>query len=206
MGNSNGVREDWFPTSVWYFDWPDGEQRMSSILTLIEAERTRDPVGMTRSNTSGWHSADDLHRRPEFQELFTWAFEGVRTVIDFERWDLTRMQPRFGNAWAVINPPGASNAMHNHPNSVLSGAIYVKAHPQCGDLVFRDPREQASMVAPYIREHTPWTYRAVRYRPQVGRMLVFPAWLLHAVESNQSDQERVVISFNLVVDSIGQPL
>ena len=36
-------------------------------------------------------------------------------------------------------------------------------------------------------------------RPEEGRMYVFPSWLEHGVEANQSDRDRVSISFNVLI-------
>ena len=40
-------------------------------------------------------------------------------------------------------------------------------------------------------------------RPEEGRMYIFPGWLEHGVEPNQSTEDRVSISFN--VRAIQQP-
>jgi hypothetical protein len=37
----------------------------------------------------------------------------------------------------------------------------------------------------------------VRMRPEGGRMYIFPGWLEHGVEPNQSTQDLVSISFNV---------
>jgi len=87
--------------------------------------------------------------------------------------------------------------MHNHPNSALSGAYYLQAPEHSGAITFRDPREQASMIVPPLAELTPWTFKTVRYQPMPGRLLIFPGWLLHAVEHNRSQSDRIVMSFNV---------
>jgi len=36
-------------------------------------------------------------------------------------------------------------------------------------------------------------------KPQVGRMYAFPAHLLHYVQTNQSDTDRISIAYNLTI-------
>jgi uncharacterized protein (TIGR02466 family) len=36
-------------------------------------------------------------------------------------------------------------------------------------------------------------------RPEEGRMYVFPSWLEHGVEPNQSERDRISLSFNVQV-------
>ena len=40
--------------------------------------------------------------------------------------------------WAIINIGGASNSRHHHGNSDISGAYYVRAPKNCGEIVFYD--------------------------------------------------------------------
>ncbi|MBV9124533.1 MAG: glycosyltransferase [Planctomycetes bacterium] len=193
-----GKREDWFPTSVWYFDVPGHEALNARLLALIQAERRRDAVGMTnRSVVLGWHSAEDLHRREEFQEFVGLIDRHVGEVAAFGRWDLRRREAVILGCWANINGRYASNVAHYHPHAVLSGVYYVQAPEGGGDLFFCDPRPGAVLLAPDVTEHTPWTFQKVTYRPVAGRMLLFPGWLEHGVEPNLSEQERVCLSFNI---------
>ena len=50
---------------------------------------------------------------------------------------------------------------------------------------------------------TPFTATEARFRPEEGRMYIFPAWLEHGVEVNRSDTDRVSISFNIHVARAG---
>ena len=42
--------------------------------------------------------------------------------------------------WAIINTGGSTNLRHQHGNSTISGAYYVRAPKNSGDIVFYDPR------------------------------------------------------------------
>ena len=155
-----GRREDWFPTSVWYFDHPDPGPLNADLLTCLRGEQAADTAGMTgKSNVLGWHSADDLHRRPPFAPLMAFVEECVREATTFARWDTARAEPQVTNCWAVVNGRGASNVVHTHPMCLLSGAYYVQVAPGCGKLFFLDPRPVASFVVAPVTGHTPWTYR-----------------------------------------------
>lgn len=193
-----GTREDWFATSVWYFDEPETHDLNQRLGDLIQAERQADQVGMAnRSSVLGWHSKDDLQQRLEYRELTQIVERNVREVIDFQHWNLAKSIPVISSCWAVVNGKYASNAVHNHPHSLLSGVYYVQASENCGALTFRDPRPVAVMMAPPITDLNAWTFRAVTYQPKPGRMLIFPSWLDHGVGPNLSDTERVALSFNI---------
>jgi uncharacterized protein (TIGR02466 family) len=164
----------------------------------VTAERAADPVGLpTRSAVLGWHSADDLHRRPGFEPLVGFLAAAVAEAVRFLKWDTREAEPVVAACWAVVNGPGASNVVHTHPHSFLSGVYYVAAEPGAGAVFLLDPRPAAVMTTPPVTEFTPWTFHQVRYEPRPGRVLLFPSWLQHGVEPNGSAAERVVVSFNV---------
>ena len=200
-----GGRDDWFPTSVWGFELPEPEPLNAELLGLITAERLADPNGLSdRSTVLGWHSRDDLHRRPEFARFTKFIEAGVSEAVSFQKWDLSQAAPILATCWANVNGRGASNVVHTHPLCFLSGVYYVSAKPESGRLFFLDPRPAAPMIAPPMTEHTPWTFQKVQYEPKPGRMLIFPSWLQHGVEPNLSDGDRVCISFNIGLKWLGE--
>lgn len=193
-----GIREDWFPTSVWYFDLDDVPVCHPGMIEDLHRQREEDREGMTgRSTELGWHGQVDLHENPVFSPIMLAALEGAMQVGTHEEWDLERIDLFIINSWGIINPKYGYNAMHNHPKSTLSGVYYIQAPENCGDIVFRDPREVCQMIVLPLKKQNPWTYQRVFYRPKAGRLLIFPSWLLHEVKPNLSDDERICVSFNI---------
>jgi uncharacterized protein (TIGR02466 family) len=92
-----------------------------------------------------------------------------------------------------------------HPNSLWSGVYYIKAPKNCGDLKIDDPRAAASMCRPRMREryNPPETaptrlWRETHYKPKAGRLIMFPSWLVHCVDPNDSNDIRISVSFNFL--------
>jgi uncharacterized protein (TIGR02466 family) len=170
----------------------------ADLLRLILTERAADPTGLSdRSTVLGWHSKDDLHRRPGFKPLVQFLEAGVAEAANFLKWDRRQTMPVLSTCWANVNGKGASNVVHTHPHCFLSGVYYVQGSAESGRLFFLDPRPAAVMIAPPMTEFTPWTFQQVRYEPKPGRMLLFPSWLQHGVEPNHTDVDRVCVSFNV---------
>jgi uncharacterized protein (TIGR02466 family) len=190
-------RSDWFPTSVWNFDLDVCEELNQALLSEIYAEKQRDQQGVSWSNSLGWHSTDNLHQKPKFQSLMEIVHTNAIEVANCLAWDLSAYTVKVNNCWALVNRQFSSNFVHNHPNSLLSGVYYVQAPEDCGGLFFRDPREIAHLTMPPLTEITPWTLQKVTYKPAAGRMIIFPSWLLHGVDPNLGQEERVSLSFNI---------
>jgi uncharacterized protein (TIGR02466 family) len=191
-------RHDVFPTAIWQFEETDCATLNQELLGLIRAEQARDNVGVrNRSSVNGWHSQLDLHTRPEFRRFVELMNRAAATVIQFQKWDLTRITPVITECWAVVNGKYGSNQFHRHPHAIISGVYYVQTPEKCGALIFRDPRPVAAMMAPPITQRSPWTELSRAYQPQAGKMLLFPSWLEHGVAANESDEDRIAISFNI---------
>jgi uncharacterized protein (TIGR02466 family) len=104
--------------------------------------------------------------------------------------------------WANINYPGGYNRPHVHPNALFSGVYYVKANKNSGVLVANDPRPGMQTMMPSRKPGKPpkHLWREIHLEPIPGRIIMFPAWLWHCVEPNQSNDIRISISFNFIQD------
>jgi len=187
------IREEFFPTSVFGKDIQlDNNKLAQDIINWSN----QDP-GVAKTNVKGWHSTTDMASKPEYQPLVNELITMCKDVFK-EEW-LDR-EPILGNMWANINPKEGSNQPHIHPNSLFSGVYYVKSNPQAGRLKIYDPRPGAQIVMPVRKEGQPpkHLWKDANLDPVTGRLIMFPAWLWHAVEPNQSDELRISVSFNFI--------
>lgn len=193
----SGHRNDWFPTPVWQFKVENYEQINQKLLQTIYDEHRRDSKGEKWSNVLGWHSVDNLHQRDGFEDFTNIVKNNVMDPASFLNWDLKKFTVNITTCWATINNKFASNSVHNHPNSILSGVYYVKAPKNCGGVFFSDPRPAAQVLVPPVTKFNLWTFPRVTCKPYEGVMLMFPSWLLHGVETSLSAEDRVSLSFNI---------
>jgi uncharacterized protein (TIGR02466 family) len=187
------IREEFFPTSVFGKDIKlDNNKLTQDIINWSNQDQ-----GVQKTNYKGWHSTTDMASKPEYQHLVNEIKIMCKDVFK-EEW-LDR-EPVLGNMWANINPKDGLNQPHIHPNSLFSGVYYVKSNPKAGRLKIYDPRPGAQIVMPIRKEGQPpkHLWRDINIDPFPGRIIMFPAWLWHAVEANQSDELRISVSFNFV--------
>ena len=60
------------------------------------------------------------------------------------------------------------------------------------------------MIVPPSIEFNLWNFPKITYKAREGTMLIFPSWLLHGVEMNMSEEDRVSISFNIGIVPINK--
>lgn len=174
--------------------------------SILAREKTHPST--QHSNKGGWQSNWDLE---------TWGGEAVARLLAFARDTATRLTAdRDGkpaapvwklNSWANINRTGHGNEFHCHPGSFWSGTYYVDdggiaANPALGgELEFMDPRGPApAMYAPNLTFAVPGGASigaSQTITPRAGMMVLFPAWVLHAVRPYGGQATRISIAFNL---------
>ena len=153
--------------------------------------------GVTRTNIKGWHSHTNMNELPQFKKLVDMLYACQKTIYEQENLD---SEPVLGNMWANINPPGSMNRAHQHPNSLWSGVYYIKAPKNSGYLKIDDPRASAAMLRPRQKKGPAPTrlWREHHYEPIAGRCIMFPSWLMHCVDPNESNDIRISVSFNFL--------
>jgi uncharacterized protein (TIGR02466 family) len=140
-----------------------------------------------------------LHQRPEFAELMSIVNTGVKSAIDFM--EVEHVGFEITGCWANICPNGAINSSHNHPNNFLSGVYYVDIPKGSGEIEFSDPRPQMGAIMPRVKKRTRFNANKISLAPKPGQLVIFPAWLVHAVGPNQALEDRISISFNAMFKS-----
>ena len=184
-----------FPTPVYIADikHPTLNQELERDIVAW----SKQDKGIIRTNVQGWHSTTNMHERPEFKKLVNMLYDCQKTVYEQEYYE---SEPFLGNMWANINPPGGSNRAHQHPNSLWSGVYWIKTPKNCGQLKIDDPRSVACMTRPRQKDtkKPDRLWRETHYEPVAGRCIMFPSWLMHCVDPNESNDIRISVSFNFL--------
>jgi len=189
------IRELHFPTPIYILDIKDknlNAQLEKDVISWMNQDK-----GIKRTNIKGWHSTTNMHERPEFKRLVDALYEAQKKIYIEEHLE---SEPFLGNMWANVNPPGGMNRAHQHPNSLWSGVYYIKAEKNSGQLKIDDPRAAASMVRPRQKsDKVPSRlWRETHYEPIAGRCIMFPSWVMHCVDPNESNDIRISVSFNFL--------
>ena len=187
------IKAAYFPTIIYAKD-VNLDNRLFENAVIEWAHKDK---GIKRTNMKGWHSETDMHKIPVFKPLVDELFKMQNEIFKEE---FLTSEPILGNMWANINPSGGYNRPHLHPNSHFSGVYYIKAPKNSGQLIFNDPRTLSQMLLPNRKQQTPppELWREVRLQPIEGRIIMFPAWLMHCVDPNESNDIRISVSFNFL--------
>jgi uncharacterized protein (TIGR02466 family) len=93
--------------------------------------------------------------------------------------------------WTNINQIGSKNSLHEH-KSYHYVAVYYLQGTSTGDIIFSNPSnltEGCNPYAPFVS--------TMAFSPNDGDLYVWPAWLPHETDINNSDRNRISIAFNI---------
>lgn len=147
---------------------------------------------------TSYASLTDLPWRfPIFADLVTVLDAHVAAFVRDLAFDLDGRELTLEDIWINILPEGGSHGSHIHPHSVISGTTYVAMPEGTSALKLEDPRSARMMAAPTrLRDAREEMRSFVYVKPQVGDVLMWESWLRHEVPMNQSEDDRISVSFN----------
>ena len=196
-----------FPTPVVMMEVPDAAALNAELRAVITA-RQKTHEGTQHSNLGGWQSSWDMDRWGGAPAIKLLAIgRNLAGRITTDRTGKPAGVAWKANMWANINRSGHGNEFHSHPGSFWSGVYYVDdggigTDPSLGgELEFMDPRGPGpAMYAPQLAFAMPYGLSVGANEtvpPKAGRLVMFPAWMLHQVRPYRGGAERISIAFNL---------
>jgi uncharacterized protein (TIGR02466 family) len=154
-------------------------------------------VGSMRGGgkTTANHTNQPPHTWEELKDLFVWLEPKMYDV--WKSWDMADLPLHTENSWTNIQAKGGYCLEHDHSPSHMSLAIYLQKPENTGNIEFRNPLQ------------TSWSHMPRRFvdgdmhdffhsvDATTGDVVIFPGWLSHRVQLNQTDEIRVVMSMNV---------
>ena len=188
-----------FPTPVWTLQLDSYESVNEQMYRFIKTTQSKDNEGISKSNIKGWHSKDFNMQENEPKNFIKFILPAIEQVITDMNWEKQKQSININNMWAIINTGGSANLRHQHGNSTISGAYYVRAPKNSGDIVFYDPRPAPVYTYPKALSPNLLNAQVNGINPKEGALVLFPSYLDHSVNENLSNEERIVISFNITI-------
>jgi len=107
--------------------------------------------------------------------------------------------------WATKTDKFQKHHVHTHPNSIISGIIYLTDHPEATtEFYLSNPWHWTDQFLRIGKENSRMHIASIE--PSVGKIVFFPSNLQHSTKPNLSSASRYTISFNTFISgNIGDP-
>jgi uncharacterized protein (TIGR02466 family) len=150
--------------------------------------------GVFNSNAGGWQSKDFYLKHISDKILHSLITDIQNKINIISKQINPELKMEIDICWININKKGDYNYDHYHPQSALSGVIYIQTTDE-SNIRF----ETDSLMKHYPFDIDSELFpSSVEIFPKVGRLIIFPSWLKHGVKQNTSNIERISISFNIL--------
>lgn len=174
-----------FPTPVAKFEL--GRDFTSEENAFVVKQPTHKNAGNTTSNNHYVLRHDTLANLMSFVQ--TSVDEYVKAIYAPKE----AVSLRVTQSWLNYTKPGEWHHKHEHPNSFISGVLYLKAARERDKIYFyRSGYQQIKLATDNwnLYNSESWWFEV-----GTGDLLLFPSSLTHMVDTVQGD-ERISLSFN----------
>lgn len=186
--------ENLFPT-------PIGRLALSKPFTKKEIQYINELE--RRPNTGNETSADNyIFKRKEFKRVSDLIDKAVNEYFKEVYSPASDVRLYVTQSWANYSKTGAYHHRHHHPNSIVSGVLYVNALPELDRIYFYTDKKQ--MLDITVKEWNAWNSKSWWLPVATNDILLFPSSLEHMVETVINADERISISFNtFIIGTVG---
>ena len=188
-----------FPEPIFKYKFENYEDFNNGLKLYIYELQKESSSGQIKSNRGGWHSKNfRLTDKNSIQ--FKFGIELQKYILrTFQTlgWKTENKNISINSMWAIINKKNDFNVIHTHPNSYLSAAYYVSAPKNCGKFQIENLNIAKRHSYPEILKNNELNAQVAGIEVAEGDLLIFPGYLPHKVAMNESDEDRIVVSFNV---------
>ena len=175
-----------FPTAVGKFTL--GRDFTEKELKYIKELETRPNMGNITSTDN------NLFDRKEMKGLAKACQDAVNEYLKEIYAPKHQVELRFTQSWANYTEPGQFHHKHEHPNSFLSGVLYINADPLKDKIYFyKNGYQQIKLPTENFNLYNSesWWFEVA-----TGDIMLFPSSLTHMVQTVEADSTRISIAFN----------
>ena len=217
---------DAFPAYVYKFrydfEWDSGlgdkvEQYLNDTKELVKKNNLTDPEADGGISSVHWNYSNTLHDVaksgqggdygehpfglpedwPEFKDFYGYM-NHILGLICVEWGYNPEWDRRITESWMNVHPKGGWTTEHHHQNAMFATTAYLNKPNNGGNFMVRNPLEIMKKSEPthtsYWREQKYWAPIEV----ETNDVLIFPGWLSHKTEVNESEEKRYILSTNYV--------
>ena len=174
-----------FPTPVAFFKLDGGFTEKEKA--FIKTQEQRPNLGNTTSKNNYLFKSPQLKRIAKFVDKCLTEYMNAVHAPKYE------VEAYVTQSWANYTKPRQHHHKHAHPNSFISGCVYIAAK---GDRIYfyKDGYQQIKLTT---ENYNPYNSESWWFEVNEGDVILFPSSLTHMVETLEEDkEERISIAFN----------
>tara|TARA_E500000331_G_scaffold242823_1_gene233218 strand:- start:3261 stop:3827 length:567 start_codon:yes stop_codon:yes gene_type:complete len=182
--------DQWFPLPLYQYTCESIRERKDaeSDLKLTEFEHREGWSKDTHRLTPNPFGSNVLEHSPNMLNFIKKHVNEYLTNIGIDE-----SPYRMENAWFTSTQNGQYAHLHSHGGADISGVYYISTNSKDGNIYFHNP--QYVMESNFMIAHL---NMARQITPKKGMIVLWPSFLMHGTRVNETDHNRISLSFNLI--------
>lgn len=144
----------------------------------------------------GNHSSTNtfILNQPEMAEIKKFCENSLEFYFEEFYKPLTKVKSIITQSWLNYTENNQHHHGHTHPNSLISGVLYINANKDLDRICFcRNDYKQISIAE---REKNDYNTDEIEFKVNKGELLLFPSNLIHKVPLKNDKDIRISLAFN----------
>jgi uncharacterized protein (TIGR02466 family) len=192
-----------FPTKIYKKKFTGNLQKFQENLIpkldkIFQESACHNQASMRDGGICSFNVHDSIHKEFEIKDIIDFV-ESCSTEY-WEKLNYVKSKISVVYSWANLYPPGSYIDNHNHIPSPTVASFYLKSPYKSGNLVFEDPLVNILRYQPYKGLNDKDLYVNsfdTIIEVEEGDLVIWPGYLMHKTEKNLSDQNRIILGFNI---------
>lgn len=150
-----------------------------------------DNIGNNTSNNNY------LLEEKELKDIKNFIEKNIKVYMDNIVCPADDTQVYITQSWINYNGKNQFHHEHSHPNSYISGVLYIKADETIDSINFTN--RQHSFIQPLIKNYNIWNSKDWWYPVKSKKLIIFPSSVTHNVFQKNDSNIRISLAFNTFV-------
>ena len=109
--------------------------------------------------------------------------------------NMNKVSPYITQSWINYTKPGEYHHRHAHPNSLVSGVLYIDSDKEKDKILFYNS-DAYKRIKPEITTWNAFNSESWWFPVGTGELVMFPSELYHMVEQKEGKNLRTSLAFN----------
>ena len=110
----------------------------------------------------------------------------------------TNVTPYITQSWINYTESDQFHHRHSHPNSLVSGILYISADKKVDSVLFYEPNPDGTIKL-NVAKYNPFNSSSCTFPVETGNILLFKSTLNHGVNKKRGTNTRISLSFNVFI-------
>lgn len=178
-----------FPTVIQYYEKLISEKECLNLVNKLKKLSYKKHESFTENSVSNY----------DLKTYLLNSFPKIKKIISEKIYsysnELGVHNSEIDNSWVNFQYKKSKLKKHIHPNSKISGVLYLKTDEKSSKIYFYNPNPFNLFLNKKEQIHNNFEY--VYFCPKIGDLILFPSWLSHGSHEDENmSAERVALSFN----------